>query len=77
MSRSAKPGSDILISNLSPATWYQIKVTQRIKIGFMETKVTGEARGPSPEPSHTSLEFEIATHAADGSGFSGNDALLL
>merc|ERR1719381_244845 len=58
VSRSAKPGSDILISNLSPATWYQIKVT-------------GEAQGPSSEPSHTSLEFEIATLAADGSGFSG------
>merc|ERR1712233_201756 len=58
VSRRAKPGSNILISNLSPATWYQIKVT-------------GEARGPSPEPSHTSLEFDIATHAADGSGFSG------
>merc|ERR1719365_149266 len=27
VSRSAKPGADILISNLSPATWYQIKVT--------------------------------------------------
>ena len=26
VSRSAKPGADILISNLSPATWYQIKV---------------------------------------------------
>merc|ERR1719500_446912 len=58
VSRSAKPGADIVISNLSPATWYQIKVT-------------GEARGSSPEPSHTSLEFEIATLAADGSGFSG------
>merc|ERR1712172_255797 len=54
VSRSAKPGADILISNLSPATWYQIKVT-------------GER---SPED-HTSLEFEIATHATDGSGFSG------
>merc|ERR1719385_232794 len=58
VSRSAKPGSDILISNLSPATWYQIKVI-------------GEAEGSSSEPSHTSLEFEIATLAADGSGFSG------
>merc|ERR1719365_55796 len=58
VSRSAKPGSDILISNLSPATWYQIKVT-------------GEAQGSSSEPSHTSLEFEIATLATDGSGFSG------
>merc|ERR1711970_1237280 len=27
VTRSAKPGADILISNLSPATWYQIKVT--------------------------------------------------
>ena len=31
VSRSAKPGADILISNLSPATWYQIKV--RVSIG--------------------------------------------
>merc|ERR1719289_452867 len=58
VSKSAKPGSNILISNLSPATWYQIKVT-------------GQAQGSSSEPSHTSLEFEIATLAADGSGFSG------
>merc|ERR1711931_362069 len=58
VSRSAKPGADIVISNLSPASWYQIKVT-------------GEAQGSSPEPSHTSLEFEIATLAADGSGFTG------
>ena len=28
VSRSAKPGADILISNLSPATWHQIKVIQ-------------------------------------------------
>ena len=39
--------------------------------------MTGEAYGTTSEPSHTSLEFEIATHAADGSGFSGDDALLL
>ena len=39
--------------------------------------MTGEAQGGSSDPSHTSLEFEIATHAADGSGFSGDDALLL
>merc|ERR1719365_573727 len=58
VSRSAKPGSDILISNLSPATWYQIKVT-------------GEAQGERPLPDPTSLEFEIATLATDGSGFSG------
>merc|ERR1712172_297122 len=58
VSKSAKPGVDILISNLSPATWYQIKVI-------------GEAQGSSSEPSHTSFEFEIATLAADGSGFSG------
>ena len=32
----------------------------------------GEAEGSSSEPSHTSLEFEIATLAADGSGFSGD-----
>merc|ERR1719209_2723825 len=54
VSRSAKPGSDILISNLKPATWYQIKVT-----------------GERPVPEPTSLEFEIATLAADGSGFTG------
>merc|ERR1712172_367301 len=54
VSRSAKPGADIVISNLSPATWYQIKVT-----------------GERPVPEPTSLEFEIATLAADGSGFSG------
>merc|ERR1712130_933306 len=54
VSRKAKPGADILISNLSPATWYQIKVT-------------GE-RSPGE---YTSLEFEIATLATDGSGFSG------
>merc|ERR1719381_96133 len=52
VSRRAKPGADILISNLSPATWYQIKVSG----------LPGE---------HASLEFEIATHATDGSGFSG------
>ena len=34
--------------------------------------MTGEARGSSSELSHTSLEFEIATSAADGSGFSGD-----
>ena len=35
VSRSAKPGADILISNLSPATWYQIKVKVSIgKNGF-------------------------------------------
>ena len=28
VSSSVKPGADILISNLSPATWYQIKVIQ-------------------------------------------------
>ena len=28
VSKSAKPGVDILISNLIPATWYQIKVIQ-------------------------------------------------
>ena len=38
--------------------------------------MTGEAQGPSSEPSHTSLEFEIATLAADGSGFSGDKTLL-
>merc|ERR1719193_2648614 len=54
VSRNAKPGGDILISNLSPATWYQIKVT-----------------GERPVPDPTSLEFEIATLAADGSGFTG------
>merc|ERR1719295_844260 len=54
VSRSAKPGADILISNLSPATWYQIKVT-------------GE-RSPDEQ---TTFEFDIATPATDGSGFSG------
>merc|ERR1719187_813476 len=54
VSRSAKPGADILISNLSPATWYEIKVT-------------GE-RSPDEQ---TTFEFEIATLATDGSGFSG------
>ena len=75
VSRSAKPGSDILISNLSPATWYQIKVIQSSKnlVDASEVQVTGEAQGPSSEPSHTSLEFEIATLAADGSGFSGDN----
>ena len=34
--------------------------------------MTGEAQEPSSEPSHTSLEFEIATLAADASGFSGD-----
>ena len=35
VSRSAKPGADIVISNLSPATWYQIKVRVSIrKNGF-------------------------------------------
>ena len=36
----------------------------------------GEARGSSSEPSHTSLEFEISTLAADGSGFSGDKVPL-
>ena len=39
--------------------------------------MTGEAQGSSSEPSHTSLEFEIGTLAADGSGFSGDNGLLL
>ena len=34
--------------------------------------MTGEAQKSSSEPSHTSLEFEIATLAADASGFSGD-----
>ena len=34
VSKSAKPGADILISNLSPATWYQIKVIQNPKNSF-------------------------------------------
>ena len=38
----------------------------------MEVQVTGEAVGSPSEPSHTSLEFEISTLAADGSGFSGD-----
>ena len=36
VSRSAKPGSDILISNLSPATWYQIKVSKLVSIASIE-----------------------------------------
>ena len=44
---------------------------------FLEVQVTGEAQGSSPEASHTSLEFEIATLAADGSGFSGDNVLWL
>ena len=39
--------------------------------------MTGEVQGSSSEPSHTSLEFEIATLAADASGFSGDNGLLL
>ena len=39
----------------------------------MEFQVTGE-RSPGE---HTSLEFEIATLATDGSGFSGEKVLLL
>merc|ERR1719341_1727686 len=58
VSRSAKPGADILISNLSPATWYHIQVL-------------GEVQRSSSEPSDTSLAFEIATLAPDGSRFSG------
>ena len=79
VSRSAKPGADILISNLSPATWYQIKVIQSSKNSLHGVQVTGEAQKSSSEPSHTSLEFEIATLAADASGFSGDkvDPLLL
>ena len=34
--------------------------------------MTGKAQGSSSEPSHTSLEFEIAALATDGSGFSGD-----
>merc|ERR1719234_2261477 len=60
VTRSANPGTNLIVSNLSPATWYQIKVT-------------GKTLGNSPdqETRETSLEFEIATLAADGSGFSG------
>ena len=39
----------------------------------MEFQVTGE-RSPGE---HASLEFEIATLATDGSGFSGEKVLLL
>ena len=73
MSRSAKPGADILISNLSPATWYQIKVkSQSGRIDSMKFQVTGERSSGD----QTSLEFEIATLATDGSRFSGDKALL-
>ena len=34
VSRNGKPGSDMLISNLSPATWYQIKVIHGYKNWF-------------------------------------------
>ena len=39
----------------------------------MEFQVTGE-RSPGE---HTSLQFEIATHASDGSGFSGEKVLMV
>ena len=39
--------------------------------------MTGEAQGSSSELSQTSLEFEIATLATDGSGFSGDKVLSL
>ena len=39
----------------------------------MEFQVTGER---SPDE-HTTFEFEIATLATDGSGFSGENVLLL
>merc|ERR1719391_854564 len=42
VSRSAKPGANILISNLSPATWYQIKVTGERSTG--EPRKTSELR---------------------------------
>ena len=48
-----------------------------MKIHSRKAQVIGEAQGSSSEPSHTSLEFEIATLAADGSGFSGDIVLLL
>merc|ERR1719239_311044 len=60
VSRSAKPGTNLIVSNLSPATWYQIKVTGK-NVGH----------SPDQETRDTSLEFEIATLAADGSGYSG------
>merc|ERR1719234_812575 len=60
VSRNANPGTNLIVSNLGPATWYQIKVT---------AKTLGNS--PDQETRDTSLEFEIATLAADRSGFSG------
>merc|ERR1719209_2348094 len=60
VSRSAKPGTNLIVSNLSPATWYQIKVTGK-NVGH----------SPDQETRDTSLQFEIATLAADRSGYSG------
>ena len=78
VSRSAKPGADILISNLSPATWYQIKVKSDFETNYsLEVQVTAEERRSQSDSDHTSLEFEIATLAADGSGFSGDKSPLL
>ena len=44
--------------------------------GITFEKVTGKTVGNSPdqETRDTSLEFEITTLAADGSGFSGDNA---
>ena len=77
VSRSAKPEADILISNLSPATWYQIKVESDLETNYsLVVQVTAEVRRSQSDSDHTSLEFEISTLAADGSGFSGDKAPL-
>merc|ERR1719365_145959 len=60
VSRTAMPGTNLLVSNLNPATWYQIKVTGN-NIGH----------SPDQETRDTSLQFEIATLAEDNSGYSG------
>merc|ERR1719385_9325 len=60
VSRTATPGTNLIVSNLNPATWYQIKVTGN-NIGH----------SPDQETRDTSLQFEIATLAEDNSGYSG------
>ena len=46
---------------------------KNVKVESTKVQVTGER--PVPDP--TSLEFEIATLAADGSGFTGDETHLL
>ena len=75
VTRSAKPGADILISNLSPATWYQIRVkSNSFQMSQYIIQVTGTralAQFPELPQPPSSFEFEIATLATDGSGLSG------